>query len=211
MSRTQPSQGFNLGRTIRKYFVSGFVVVTFVAYALHDRSANANGVASASAPKAQPTVSTHQVTVTPRPAPAATKLVFATPQVASTPTIAAAKPTDVPTAVPQPTDTPTTEPPTAVASGQYKDGTYTGPQVNVFYGLVQVQATVKNGQLADVQFLDYPSDRRTSQQINSIAMPYLQQEALQVQSANVNIISGATLTSEGFAMSLDNALASAHN
>jgi uncharacterized protein with FMN-binding domain len=208
MSRNQSIQGFNLSRTIRKYFVSGFVVVTFVAYALHDRSANANGVASASAPKAQPTASTHQVTVTPRPSPTATKLVFATPQVAST---AAAKPTDVPTAVPQPTDTPTTEPPTAVASGQYKDGTYTGPQVDVFYGLVQVQATVKNGQLADVQFLQYPTDRRTSQRINSIAVPDLQQEALQAQSANVNIISGATLTSEGFAMSLDNALASAHN
>jgi uncharacterized protein with FMN-binding domain len=76
--------------------------------------------------------------------------------------------------------------------------------------LVQVQATVQNGKIADVQFLQYPSDRRTSQQINAFAMPYLQQEAIQAQSANVNIISGATLTSEGFAMSLQSALASAH-
>jgi uncharacterized protein with FMN-binding domain len=196
MSRTQPSQGFNLSRTIRKYFVSGFVVVTFVAYALHDRSSNMDSVASASLPKAQPAVSTHQATVTPRPSPTASKLVFSTPQAASTP-------------IPQPTDTP--EPPVAVNAGQYKDGTYTGPKVNVFYGLVQVQATVKNGQLADVQFLQYPTDRRTSQRINSYAVPYLQQEAIQAQSANVNLISGATLTSEGFSMSLDNALASAKN
>lgn len=198
MSRNQPVSGLNLGRTIKRYFVSGFVVVTFVAYALHERSNTSNGVASAAAPKQQP-APTRQLTPTPRLAPTSSSLVFATPQVASTPT-------DVP-----PPDTATPEPPTAVASGQYKDGTYTGPEVNVFYGLVQVQATVKNGQLADVQFLEYPTDRRTSQRINSIAVPDLQQEALQAQSANVNIISGATLTSEGFAMSLQNALAPAQN
>ncbi len=76
---------------------------------------------------------------------------------------------------------------------------------------MEVQATVQSGKLASVQFLQYPNDRRTSQQINSIAMPYLQQEAIQVQSANVDIISGATLTSEGFQMSLQSALQGAHN
>ncbi len=93
----------------------------------------------------------------------------------------------------------------------YKDGTYTGPQVDAFYGLVQVQARVQNGKISSVQFLEYPNDRRTSVQINDIAMPYLQQEAIQAQSPNVDIISGATLTSEGFIMSLQNALASAKN
>jgi uncharacterized protein with FMN-binding domain len=82
--------------------------------------------------------------------------------------------------------------------------------VDVNYGLVQVRVTIQAGRISDVKFLEYPSDRRTSQQINDIAMPYLQQEALQSQSANVDIISGATLTSEGFAMSLQSALASAH-
>ncbi len=93
----------------------------------------------------------------------------------------------------------------------YRDGTYKGPEIDAFYGLVQVQATVQNGKIADVRFLEYPNDRRTSVQINSIAMPYLQQEAVQAQSANVDIISGATLTSEGFIMSLQSALASAKN
>lgn len=96
-------------------------------------------------------------------------------------------------------------------SGKYKDGVYTGPSVNAYYGLVQVQATVQSGKLANVQFLAFPNDRRTSQQINGIVMPYLQQEALQAQSAHVNIISGATLTSEAFAQSLNGALNQAIN
>jgi uncharacterized protein with FMN-binding domain len=91
----------------------------------------------------------------------------------------------------------------------YKDGTYIGPRVDAYYGIVEVQVKVQQGKIADIQFLQYPSDRRTSQRINNVAMPYLQQEAIQAQSAQVNIISGATLTSEGFMMSLDAALRSA--
>jgi uncharacterized protein with FMN-binding domain len=101
--------------------------------------------------------------------------------------------------------------PPAIAAGQYKDGAYTGPRVNADWGWVQVKAIVQNGQIADVQFLQYPSDRRTSQRINSIAMPYLQTEAIQAQNANVDLISGATLTSEAFVESLQVALASARN
>ena len=88
---------------------------------------------------------------------------------------------------------------------------YQGSPIDAYYGLVQVQVTVQNGSIQDVQFLQYPNDRRTSQQINSIAMPYLQQEAIQAQSAQVDIISGATLTSEGFIMSLQSALQAAHH
>ncbi len=111
-------------------------------------------------------------------------------------------------------DLPPAAAPAGSSSGSqasYRDGTYTGPQVDAFYGLVQVQAVVQNGKLENVQFLEYPNDRRTSVQINSIAIPYLQQEAVQADSANVDIISGATLTSEGFIMSLQSALASAKN
>jgi uncharacterized protein with FMN-binding domain len=96
-------------------------------------------------------------------------------------------------------------------AGGYKNGTYTGPAVDVFYGLVQVQVDIQNGKIANVKFLQFPNDRRTSQEINSQAMPWLTQEAIQVQSANVNIITGATLTSEGFANSLQAALQSAKN
>ena len=83
--------------------------------------------------------------------------------------------------------------------------------MNAYYGLVQVQVVIQSGKIATVQFLQYPNDRRTSQQINAQVMPWLQQEAIQAQSANVNLISGATLTSEGFTNSLQAALQSASN
>jgi len=70
---------------------------------------------------------------------------------------------------------------------------------------------VQGGKLTDVQFLDYPHDRRTSQRINQQADPWLIQEAIQAQSANVDIISGATLTSQAFAQSLYTALNQAAN
>ncbi len=97
----------------------------------------------------------------------------------------------------------------ASSSSAYKDGTYTGSVVNVRWGYVQVQATIQNGQISNVQFLQYPNERTTSARINSNAVPALQQEAIQAQSANVNIVTGATLTSEGFAQSLQVALSQA--
>jgi uncharacterized protein with FMN-binding domain len=45
--------------------------------------------------------------------------------------------------------------------------------------------------------------------INSVAVPQLQQEAVQARSANVNLVTGATLTSEGFQQSLGTALSQA--
>ncbi len=99
----------------------------------------------------------------------------------------------------------------AKPKGQYADGTYTGAAADAYYGTVQVQAVVQDGALASVTFLQYPSDRRTSQQINSRAMPILKSEAIQAQSANVSGVSGATHTSEAFIQSLGDALAQAKN
>lgn len=96
--------------------------------------------------------------------------------------------------------------PAPVSTGVYKDGTYTGDVADAFYGNVQVQAVIQNGRITTVNFLQYPSDRQTSIEINSQAMPYLQQEAIQAQSANVDIVSGATETSGAFIQSLQSAL-----
>lgn len=93
--------------------------------------------------------------------------------------------------------------------GKYKNGTYTGSTVDAFYGYVQVQVTVSGGQIADVQFLQYPNDRSTSVYINSQAMPLLKQEAIQAQSANVSGVSGASATSAAFIQSLQSALSQA--
>lgn len=101
--------------------------------------------------------------------------------------------------------------PATGAGGTYKDGNYAGRAVNAYYGLVQVQANVSGSQLVSVDVLQYPKDRRTSRYINSQAIPVLQSEAISAQTAQVDVVSGATLTSEAFARSLDNALGQARN
>jgi uncharacterized protein with FMN-binding domain len=91
-------------------------------------------------------------------------------------------------------------------AGQYTDGTYTGSAANAYYGTVQVQAVIQNGKITNVQFLQYANDRSTSVAINDRAIPILQSEAIASQSANVNIVSGATFTSQAFEQSLGSAL-----
>ncbi len=93
----------------------------------------------------------------------------------------------------------------------YKDGTYVGTVADAYYGSVQVQSVIQGGKIANVSFLQYPNTHGTSIAINSQAMPYLQQEAIQSQSANVNIVSGATDTSLAFQQSLASALAQAQS
>lgn len=100
---------------------------------------------------------------------------------------------------------------TSVAQLTFVDGSYTGSPANAYYGLVQVKANVQNGQLVSVKILQYPSDRRTSRYINSQALPILQQEAVSAQSAHVDAVSGATLTSEAYIASLTTALQQARS
>ncbi len=97
----------------------------------------------------------------------------------------------------------------AQSTGQYKNGTYTGGSVNVYYGNVQVAAVISGGKLTNIKILQYPNTHAASVYINQQAMPYLIQEALSAQSASVNLISGATFTSEGFQQSLASALTQA--
>ena len=95
---------------------------------------------------------------------------------------------------------------TVPAAGTFKDGSYRGPAANAYYGEVQVQADIRNGQLVNVKILKYPNDRRTSRYINSQALPMLQQEAIQAQSGKIDYVSGATLSSGAFVQSLTAAL-----
>ena len=88
----------------------------------------------------------------------------------------------------------------------YKDGVYTGVSMNAYYGNVQVKVTIQKSKIVDVQFLDYPQDRETSMMINSQAMPLLKTEAVQAQIAQVDVVSGATLTSQAFSQSVESAL-----
>jgi uncharacterized protein with FMN-binding domain len=88
----------------------------------------------------------------------------------------------------------------------YKDGSYVGSVADAFYGNVQVRVAVSGGKISDVVFLQYPNDRETSIMINQQAMPLLKQEAIQIQSAQVSGVSGATQTSRAFIESLQSAL-----
>ncbi len=94
-------------------------------------------------------------------------------------------------------------------STHYKDGTFNGSVADAYYGQVQVAVTVSGGKITNVKFLQYPNTHSTSVYINQQAMPYLKQEAIQSQNSNVQIISGATFTSQAFIQSLSNALSKA--
>jgi uncharacterized protein with FMN-binding domain len=102
-----------------------------------------------------------------------------------------------------------TTPATPQSQGLYKDGVYTGGVADAFYGNIQVQVVVQGGKITDVVFLQYPNDRGRSIAINTQAMPYLKQEAIAAQRANVDIVSGATATSQAFITSLGSALSQA--
>ena len=88
----------------------------------------------------------------------------------------------------------------------YKDGKYDGRIADAYYGYIQVRAIIESGMLTGVQFLSYPSDRSYSVEINKHAMPILEAEAIKNQSANVDIVAGATNTSNAFRSSLGYAL-----
>ncbi|MGY1499529.1 FMN-binding protein [Streptomyces sp. QTS52] len=87
--------------------------------------------------------------------------------------------------------------------------TLTGDSVQTRYGPVQVRVTLTNGKLTDVTAVTYPQENPRDQQINSYAVPQLTREALTAQSADIDTVSGATYTSDGYRQSLQSALDSA--
>ena len=98
---------------------------------------------------------------------------------------------------------------TTASGGTYRDGTYTGSVADAQWGYIQVKVVIKNGKITDVPFLQAPNDRNRSVDINSYADPQLASEAIQAQSANVDIVTGATDSSEAFMQSLSDALTKA--
>jgi uncharacterized protein with FMN-binding domain len=84
--------------------------------------------------------------------------------------------------------------------------TVTGTSVSTRYGPVQVQLTVANGTIADASAIDYPTSNGRDRQINVKAVPVLEQETLDAQSADIDMVSGATYTSDGYLQSLQSAI-----
>ena len=100
--------------------------------------------------------------------------------------------------------------PSASPSPTALNGTFTGADVPNRFGDVQVRVVISNGRISDVQAVQLPTDRAESAYISQQVGPWLRTEALQAQSANIDIISGATYTSQSYAQSLESALQQAH-
>ena len=124
--------------------------------------------------------------------------------------VATKKATAVPTtsgATQSATAAPATTQTTAPVTTGVKDGTYTGPSVNVNYGNVQVMITVSNGRITDAVAVKAPKGK--NDRYTNMAVPILKAQTLQAQSANIQGASGASYTSYGWFKSLQGALADA--
>ena len=85
-----------------------------------------------------------------------------------------------------------------------------GSVADTVYGPVQIQIQTSGHKITDVRILDAPSGSGRDQEINSYALPILRRETLAAQSADIQAVSGATYTSDGYRRSLQAALDAAH-
>jgi uncharacterized protein with FMN-binding domain len=88
--------------------------------------------------------------------------------------------------------------------------TVNGAAVDTDYGPVQVQVSIKGGKIVSATAIAYPQSGGRDVEINSYAIPLLQQDTITKQSAQVDTVSGATYTSAGYRQSLQSALDAAH-
>jgi uncharacterized protein with FMN-binding domain len=96
--------------------------------------------------------------------------------------------------------TPTKSPTSATAAS------YVGSAVDTRYGIVQVKVSIAGHKITDVSFVQLTAFDGRSQEINSQAAPILLQETLSAQSAQIDSVSGASYTSQGYEQSLQSAL-----
>jgi uncharacterized protein with FMN-binding domain len=106
-----------------------------------------------------------------------------------------------------------TRSPTSIISGttpgstsSAATSTVTGSEVPTRWGPVQVQLAVAGTTITRVDVVEYPSGNPKDSEINSYALPILVQETLDQQSADIDMVSGATVTSTGYLQSLQSAL-----
>ncbi|MCE3553266.1 FMN-binding protein [Pseudonocardia sp. RS11V-5] len=91
-------------------------------------------------------------------------------------------------------------------SGGTGTTTYTGSVAQTRWGPVQVAITVAGGKITNVTVPQYPNGNGRDQQINASALPVLTKETISAQSASIDMVSGATVTSDGYVQSLQSAL-----
>jgi uncharacterized protein with FMN-binding domain len=149
-----------------------------------------------------------------------------TPPPSSTPTQAVVTPTATPTPSTEPTQAATTPPAktpaphkttakpvtpkkTKAPTPKSINGTFTGATSNTVYGPVQVQIDVKGSKIVAVRAIQLPTGTAIDAQIDAQAIPILTSETLAAQSADIQGVSGASYTSQGWYDSLVSALSKA--
>jgi uncharacterized protein with FMN-binding domain len=115
--------------------------------------------------------------------------------------------TTLPTGTEAAGNTPTTTPFTSArTTTSTYTGTVTGTTADTRWGPVQVRATLAAGRITAVDVVQYPTANHKDQEINADAIPTLVQETLEAQSADIDVVSGATVTSDGYLQSLQSVL-----
>ena len=92
------------------------------------------------------------------------------------------------------------------ATTRLADGTASGPLIETFYGPVQVRITVAAGTITEIAEDQLPSEHLHSLWIKANLVPQLRERVLTAQSADVDVVSGATYTGQGYLASLQGAL-----
>jgi uncharacterized protein with FMN-binding domain len=96
--------------------------------------------------------------------------------------------------------------PTTPGTSSTGGTTVTGSVAQTRWGPVQVQITVAAGKITNVDVVQYPDGNGRDKEINDYALPILTQATMSAQSANIDMVSGATVTSDGYVQSLQSAI-----
>lgn len=107
------------------------------------------------------------------------------------------------TPAPATTSSPSATPTSGTTSGSR---TVTGSTASTRWGPVQVELTVSGNKITKASVLQYPNGNGRDAEINDHALPILTQETVSAQSASIDMVSGATVTSDGYLQSLQSAL-----
>ncbi len=86
----------------------------------------------------------------------------------------------------------------------------TGASEQYGYGVLSVAVTVRGNRIEDVRVRSLQDPAQYSQQLAAQAIPILRSEVLSVQSARINGVSGASYTSQAYALSVQSALDKLH-
>ncbi|MGW7523293.1 FMN-binding protein [Streptomyces sp. NPDC054783] len=179
--------------------VSGIVLLLALKPTTDPSLAHAEpAITSRAAASPSPSASSRSASASPSPSKAPTKKRTPSPSATST------KPSHAVSAAPTRTSRVPSAPKTTSAAPTTR--TVTGATDQTKYGPVQVRITLTGSRITGATAVQSPDGTARSKDINSTAVPKLNQEALTAQSANIDTVSGATYTSEGYRQSLQSAL-----